>query len=108
MARIAEQACRWCYVTVEDPRGEDASIAVNDILQGFRTDHVTVIEDRGSAIRAAIAAARPGDAVLILGRGHETVMYYEGRDVALDDREEAREALEEMGFSCMPVTGGER
>lgn len=108
MARIAEQACRWCYVTVEDPRGEDASIAVNDILQGFMTDHVTVIEDRGSAIRAAMAAARPGDAVLILGRGHETVMYYEGRDVALDDRQEARGALEELGFSCTPVAGSER
>ena len=106
MARIAEQVCRWSYVTVEDPRREDASIAVNDIVRGFTTDHVTVIEDRGAAIRAAIAAAQPGDAVLILGRGHEAVMYYEGRDVALDDREEARKALEELGFHCAS-TGGD-
>jgi UDP-N-acetylmuramoyl-L-alanyl-D-glutamate--2,6-diaminopimelate ligase len=98
MARLAEQACRWSYVTVEDPRREDASLAVHDIVAGFSGKRFTVLEDRRVAIRQAIAAARPGDAVLILGRGHETVMYYEHEDVALDDRQEARRALQELGY----------
>ena len=100
MARLAEDACRWSFVTVEDPRHEDASIAVRDIERGFTTDHFTVIEDRRQAIRSAIAAARPGDMVLVLGRGHETVMYYEHEDVVFDDREEARLALRDHGYSC--------
>ena len=100
MAHLAEEACRWSFVTVEDPRHEDASIAVRDIQDGFTTDHFTVIEDRRRAIRSAVAAAGPGDMVLILGRGHETVMYYEHEDVVLDDRDEARLALRDLGYSC--------
>jgi len=100
MARLAEDACRWSFVTVEDPRHEDASVAVHDIEDGFRTDHFTVIEDRRQAIRSAIAVARPGDMVLVLGRGHETVMYYEHEDVVFDDREEARLALRDHGYVC--------
>ncbi len=99
MARIAEHACRWSFVTVEDPRREDASIAVRDIVAGFSGDHFTVLEDRRDAIRRAIASAKPGDAVLILGRGHETVMYYEHEDVAFDDRQEARLALRILGYA---------
>jgi UDP-N-acetylmuramoyl-L-alanyl-D-glutamate--2,6-diaminopimelate ligase len=100
MARLAEDACRWSFVTVEDPRHEDASIAVRDIQSGFTTDHFTVIEDRRQAIRSAIAEARPGDMVLVLGRGHETIMYYEHEDVVFDDREEARLALRDHGYVC--------
>jgi UDP-N-acetylmuramoyl-L-alanyl-D-glutamate--2,6-diaminopimelate ligase len=100
MARLAEDACRWSFVTVEDPRHEDASIAVRDIERGFTTDHFTVIEDRRQAIRSAIAMARPGDMVLVLGRGHETIMYYEHEDVVFDDREEARLALHDHGYVC--------
>lgn len=99
MARLAEQVCRWSFVTVEDPRHEDASIAIHDIKEGFTTGNFTVIEDRGQAIRSAITAAKPGDMVLILGRGHETVMYYEHEDVLFDDREEARLALYECGYT---------
>jgi len=100
MARLAEEACRWSFVTVEDPRHEDASVTVHDIEDGFTTDHFTVIEDRRQAIRSAIAVARPGDMVLVLGRGHETVMYYEHEDVVFDDREEARLALRDRGYIC--------
>ncbi len=104
MAHLAEEFCRWSYVTVEDPRHEDASVAVEDILAGFTTNHFTVILDRKAAIRSAIAAAHPGDAVLVLGRGHEQVMYYKDEDVFLDDREECRAALKASGYSRSPGT----
>ncbi|MGB9665746.1 MAG: UDP-N-acetylmuramoyl-L-alanyl-D-glutamate--2,6-diaminopimelate ligase [Candidatus Cryosericum sp.] len=100
MAHLAEEVCRWSYVTVEDPRREDAMIAVRDIEKGFQTDHFSVIEDRREAIHAAIRDARPGDMVLILGRGHENVMYYEHEDVPLDDRREARATLHSLGYVC--------
>ncbi len=107
MAHLAEEFCRWCYVTVEDPRHEDASISVKDIVAGFVTDHFTVINDRRSAIQAGIAAAQPGDAVLVLGRGHEQVMYYKDKDVFLDDREACRSALEALGYHAAPNSCGE-
>jgi len=108
MAHLAEEACRWSYVTVEDPRREDASIAMRDIERGFLTDHFSVIEDRRQAIRKAISAARPGDMVLVLGRGHESVMYYEHEDVAFDDREEVRLALHGLGYTdCTGTRTGE-
>lgn len=52
--------------------------------------------DRETAVDMAIASARPGDAVLIVGRGHER--YYErgGVQVELDDRDVARSALTEI------------
>lgn len=99
MAHLAEQACRWSFVTVEDPRRENASIAIRDIVTGFSTSRFTVLDDRREAISQAVAAAEPGDAVLILGRGHETVMYYEHDDVVLDDRQEARRALQALGYN---------
>ncbi|MCE5193047.1 UDP-N-acetylmuramoyl-L-alanyl-D-glutamate--2,6-diaminopimelate ligase [bacterium] len=108
MARLAEEACRWSYVTVEDPRREEASIAVRDIEAGFLTDRFTVIEDRRQAIRSAIGAAKPGDMVLVLGRGHEGVMYYEHEDVPFDDREEVRLALRLLGYTeCAGLKTGE-
>lgn len=109
MAHLAEENCRWSYVTVEDPRHEDALISVRDIERGFITDHFSIIEDRRDAIQAAMGAARPGDMVLILGRGHETVMYYEYEDVPLDDRQEARQALHSLGYvHCDESTVAER
>ncbi|MHB8071590.1 MAG: glutamate ligase domain-containing protein, partial [Candidatus Cryosericum sp.] len=109
MAHIAEEACRWSFVTVEDPRREDASIAIRDIVAGFTGQHFTVLDDRREAICQAVKAAEPGDAVLILGRGHETVMYYEHEDIVFDDRQEARCALQAIGYgddSTQTKSGG--
>jgi UDP-N-acetylmuramoyl-L-alanyl-D-glutamate--2,6-diaminopimelate ligase len=102
MAQLAERACRWSYVTVEDPRGEDAGIAVADIVRGFETGRYSVLKDRRDAIRAAMALARPGDAVLVLGRGHEQVMYYQHDNVRFDDRDECRSALSELNYPSGP------
>jgi UDP-N-acetylmuramyl tripeptide synthase len=52
-----------------------------------------VIVDRRAAISRAIELARPGDLVLIAGKGHETVQWIGDRRLPFDDREEARRAL---------------
>ena len=51
------------------------------------------IPERGEAIRAAIAAAAPGDTVLIAGKGHETYQVLKDSVVPFDDRHEAARAL---------------
>jgi UDP-N-acetylmuramoyl-L-alanyl-D-glutamate--2,6-diaminopimelate ligase len=54
--------------------------------------------DRRRAIHQIIATAKPGDAVLIAGKGHETYQEFEGTVVPFDDRVHAREALESLDF----------
>ena len=52
--------------------------------------------DRRTAIRLAVASARPGDTVLIAGKGHEAYQEIQGVRTHFDDREEARKALKEL------------
>jgi UDP-N-acetylmuramoyl-L-alanyl-D-glutamate--2,6-diaminopimelate ligase len=54
---------------------------------------VRAVEDRREAIGAAIGEARPGDVVLIAGKGHERTQTIGDREVPFDDAEVAREAL---------------
>jgi UDP-N-acetylmuramoyl-L-alanyl-D-glutamate--2,6-diaminopimelate ligase len=61
-------------VTDDNPRTEDPQQIIADILAGVATlDRLQVVPDRAAAIARAIRSARPGDAVLIAGKGHETV-----------------------------------
>jgi UDP-N-acetylmuramoyl-L-alanyl-D-glutamate--2,6-diaminopimelate ligase len=77
MGRIAGERCRLIVVTDEDPRDEDRD-AINDAIArgaetaGRRRGHdLLVIADRRAAIEAAFERARPGDVVLLAGKGHE-------------------------------------
>jgi UDP-N-acetylmuramoyl-L-alanyl-D-glutamate--2,6-diaminopimelate ligase len=54
--------------------------------------------DRKRAISEIISLAKPGDTVLLAGKGHETYQEFEGTVVPFDDRVYAREALENLGF----------
>ena len=73
MGEAAERLADRVIVTDDNPRGEDADGIVAMILRGIRRPgEVQVERDRARAIGAAIAEARPGDAVLIAGKGHET------------------------------------
>ncbi len=95
MGRVANELADRVIVTNDNPRSEDPLEIVEEILLGSGTD-VEVDLDRGSAIASAIAAARPGDVVVIAGKGHE-----QGQDVGgvvhpFDDREVARAALRRL------------
>jgi UDP-N-acetylmuramoyl-L-alanyl-D-glutamate--2,6-diaminopimelate ligase len=61
--------------------------------------------DRARAIQAAVGWARPGDAVLIVGRGHETHLWRGGQLVPFDDRRAARQALARRGFPANHPAG---
>ena len=85
-------------VTSDNPRSEDPSMIVRDILGGFdaerRQPYVEV--DRERAIRWALQHAGPGDAVLIAGKGHETEQICGASRQHFDDREVARECLADL------------
>ena len=94
MGRVAEQAADRVVVTSDNPRSEDPMAIIADILAGVADpDAVTVEPDRQAAIDRAIAAAAPGDMVLIAGKGHETHQIIGDRTIDFDDRHAALVAL---------------
>jgi UDP-N-acetylmuramoyl-L-alanyl-D-glutamate--2,6-diaminopimelate ligase len=86
------------FLTSDNPRSEDPAAIAHDVLEGVPAGAAVQIElDRRRAIREAIAAARPGDIVLVAGKGHETGQSAAGRTTPFDDRLVARQELEALG-----------
>ncbi len=100
MGRIAARRSDVVIVTSDNPRSEDPEAIIADIVAGVNEidpgahRHHTE-PDRAAAIRLAITLARPGDLVLIAGKGHETYQLFADRRVHFDDREVARAAVRE-------------
>jgi UDP-N-acetylmuramoyl-L-alanyl-D-glutamate--2,6-diaminopimelate ligase len=96
MGRIAAELADVAVVTSDNPRTEDPERILQDILAGIpETVKPIVICDRATAIRTAILQAQPGDGVLLAGKGHEDYQILGTEKIHFDDREHAREALEE-------------
>jgi len=96
MGRIAADLADWAIVTSDNPRTEDPQRILDDIVAGIPAEtNPLVIGDRAQAIRTAILEAKPGDGVLIAGKGHEDYQILGTEKVHFDDREQARLALEE-------------
>ncbi len=104
MGRIAGERARVVVVTDEDPRGEDREMILDEIARGAeaagkRRDHdLLVIADRRTAIDAAIERARPGDIVLLAGKGHEQAIIGPDGPVPWNERGEAEAALHRAGY----------
>ncbi len=95
MGAIAERLADRVIVTDDNPRNEDGDAIVAQIVEGMRTPQRAVIErDRARAIDAALSGARPGDVVLVAGKGHEAYQERGGVKRPFDDAAVARAALE--------------
>lgn len=94
LGRAAAEA-DLAIVTSDNPRTEDPQQIIDQILEGFPTtgSEPWVIVDRAEAIRQAIQLARPGDCVLIAGKGHEAEQIIGIERIPFDDRLIVREAL---------------
>lgn len=94
MGKIAATLADLAVVTSDNPRTEDPEQILADVLQGIpESVEPLVISDRATAIHRAIREARPGDGVLIAGKGHEDYQILGTEKIHFDDREQAREAL---------------
>jgi UDP-N-acetylmuramoyl-L-alanyl-D-glutamate--2,6-diaminopimelate ligase len=92
MGEAAERLADRVIVTDDNPRGEDADRIVAMILEGMRQPGQALVErDRARAIDVALAEARPGDAVLVAGKGHEDYQIVGRERRAFSDRERLRE-----------------
>ncbi|WP_372736869.1 UDP-N-acetylmuramoyl-L-alanyl-D-glutamate--2,6-diaminopimelate ligase, partial [Nocardioides sp.] len=96
MGKIAAALADVLIVTDDNPRGEDPAQIRQAILRGtngVRGAQVYEIGDRAEAIQEALRQARPGDIVLIAGKGHETGQQVGATVHPFDDRDVSRRAL---------------
>jgi UDP-N-acetylmuramoyl-L-alanyl-D-glutamate--2,6-diaminopimelate ligase len=93
MGGAAAAGSDLAWVTSDNPRSEDPAAIAAEVAAGAPAGALRIELDRRAAIAAALAEARPGDAVLIAGKGHETTQTFADRTVPFDDREVARTLL---------------
>ena len=89
MGRAAAEHADRAIVTTDNPRTEDAAAIAEQVAHG----KLEIVLDRRAAIETALAAAQPGDVVVIAGKGADTEMELADGSVPFDDRAVAREAL---------------
>jgi UDP-N-acetylmuramyl tripeptide synthase len=100
MGRLVLNQSDLCVVTSDNPRTEDPAGIIKDILTGMRQNifgrrrRISVEPDRRRAIVQAVALAKPGDFVVLAGKGHETYQVLGAQKVHFDDHEEIKKALQ--------------
>ena len=95
-------------LTSDNPRQEDPLKIISDIVVGMQKSggKYLIEPDRGKAIRRASEEGRAGDIVLLAGKGHEDYQIFADHTIHFDDREQARKALSDLGYTEPP--GGKR
>ena len=93
MGAAADAGSDWVFVTSDNPRHEDPEAIIAAIVEGIAGPH-TVEPNRGLAIALAIQSAKPGDIVVLAGKGHETTQTTGSVTIPFDDRVVARNAME--------------
>ena len=94
MAQIAVQHATTAIFTSDNPRHESPEAILDEMIAGLDPSaRYLRIADRAEAIRTAVMLARPGDVILVAGKGHETYQIIGDVKHHFDDREEVRKAF---------------
>ncbi|NSW90515.1 MAG: UDP-N-acetylmuramoyl-L-alanyl-D-glutamate--2,6-diaminopimelate ligase [Firmicutes bacterium] len=98
MGEVSGRIADFTIITSDNPRSEDPVSIINDIETGIKKTEGRYIKivDRREAIRYAIKNAKPGDVIVIAGKGHETYQIFKDKTIHFDDREVAEEILKEI------------
>jgi UDP-N-acetylmuramoyl-L-alanyl-D-glutamate--2,6-diaminopimelate ligase len=100
MGQAAAEGSDFVVLTSDNPRSEDPLAIMNDAMVGLqRRDVPRIVEpDRAAAIARALQEARPGDIVILAGKGHETYQTLKDKTIPFDDRAVARDVLKGYGY----------
>ncbi|MBI4585258.1 MAG: UDP-N-acetylmuramoyl-L-alanyl-D-glutamate--2,6-diaminopimelate ligase [Planctomycetes bacterium] len=97
MGQVAEQHSDKVIITSDNPRNENPGAILEEIAAGMESPYlVAMVPDRREAISLGLKMAKPGDTVLIAGKGHETYQEVRGEKVPFDDRKVAEQAIREI------------
>jgi UDP-N-acetylmuramoyl-L-alanyl-D-glutamate--2,6-diaminopimelate ligase len=94
MGKIACKYSDKVFVTSDNPRTENPDSIINDIVSGLDKNSYVRITDRTQAIREALVEAKPGDTVLIAGKGHEKYQIFGTEKIHYDEREIVKQILD--------------
>lgn len=108
MGEVSGRMSDFTVITSDNPRFEEPQDIINDIITGIeKTDgEYIAVCDRKEAIRYAIEHGRPGDVIILAGKGHETYQEIRGVKYDMDDRVLIREVLEELNEQKGKQTAG--
>ena len=87
MGNIASENSNYVIFTNDNPRNEDPTEIMNDILEGVNKDNYEVVLDREMAIKKGISLLKDNDVLLVLGKGHEDYQIIKGVKYHFDDME---------------------
>lgn len=93
MGQVAAERADLAIVTSDNPRTEDPDAIIDEIEAGMGGAHHLRVSDRRAAIAAAVAEVRPGDTLLLAGKGHETYQVIGTEKLPFDEREIVRELI---------------
>jgi len=97
MGRLAARLSDQTIVTSDNPRGEDPLFIIDEIVSGIEDrSNLTIEPDRTSAIGLGIKGLKPGDCLLIAGKGHETYQIIGSAKLPFDDKAKVQEILKEL------------
>ncbi len=101
MGEAAGRGSDFVVATSDNPRSEDPRAILSEVEPGLKITGIeyAIEPDRAVAIRLALAAAAPGDVVLLAGKGHEREQVLADRTIPFDDAEVARAALADLGYT---------
>ena len=108
MGEAAGSLSELVVLTSDNPRTEDPLRIINDVVVGLQKANANyrIEPDREQAVEIAIEEARPGDIVLLAGKGHENYQITRERTFEFDDREMARRVLRQRGHGKPAATQG--
>jgi UDP-N-acetylmuramoyl-L-alanyl-D-glutamate--2,6-diaminopimelate ligase len=106
MGEAAGSLSDLVILTSDNPRTEDPLRIMNDVVVGLQKVNAKyrIESDREAALEIAIDEARPGDVVLLAGKGHENYQILRDRTLEFDDREKVRAILRRKGFAKKPAS----
>jgi len=101
MGEAASELADFSILTSDNPRTEDPQSILTQIEEGFPAgtqSRYQIIEDRREAIERALDIARPGDTVLVAGKGHEMYQEFADTVVPFNDRDVVEEYFTNLGI----------
>lgn len=98
MGEVSGNLADYTVITSDNPRTEEPMAIIGNIITGIgkTAGKYEVEADRACAIKHAISLAKPGDTVLIAGKGHEDYQIFADRTIHFDDAEQASKAVKEL------------
>ncbi|MBO4897261.1 MAG: UDP-N-acetylmuramoyl-L-alanyl-D-glutamate--2,6-diaminopimelate ligase [Clostridia bacterium] len=98
MGDIAGTLSDFCVVTSDNPRTENPSLIIKDVLEGMKKfeGKYVAIEDRTEAIKYAMENAKEGDVIILAGKGHETYQIVKSGKIDYDERVIVKSIFEGM------------